>query len=175
MVSRALYKPHTTRPGSREPERMNQHVSLFTMATTMWTAFLLGGLSSDYYLAWPMWAQLTVIVVVPTLALVAIVHARTRRMTRESARTAVWRTAFYFTMPYMVYDYIYLGLHQERGWSFLASHWYLTAFYAAPWLTLPWLTLRQGRGRSSSAPAGQLGQVAPASEAANVTNNGACG
>lgn len=111
---------------------MTRHLSLFTMATTMWTMFLLGGLSSDYYADWPFWAQSTLIVLLPTIILIVIVHFRTRRMTRREALVAACWTAFYFTAPYLVYDWVYLGLHQGRGASFLVSHWYLTMFYLVP-------------------------------------------
>jgi hypothetical protein len=119
------------------------------MATTWWTAFLLGGLPSDYYLDWPFWAQLSLIVVVPTFVLISIVQFRTRRLTRGSTLKAGCLTAFYFTAPYLAYDWLYLGLHQERGWAFLSSHWYLTAFYATPWLTLPWLALLRPTPKSA--------------------------
>jgi hypothetical protein len=130
---------------------MARHIALLTMATTMWTAFLLGGLWSDYYREWPFWAQLSLIVVIPTFVLVAIVHFRTRRMTRPSTLAVACFTAFYFTAPYLAYDWLYLGLHQERGWSFLSSHWYLTAFYVTPWLTLPWIALVRRSSRSTQA------------------------
>jgi hypothetical protein len=120
---------------------MNRHVSLFTMGTTMWTAFLLAGLPSNYYLEWPRWAQLVLVVILPMLVLIAIVRLRTRKMTRRPALGVACLTAFYFTGPFFAYDWLYLGLHQDRGLSFLASHWYLTAFYILPWLVLPWLAL----------------------------------
>lgn len=120
---------------------MARHLSLFTMATTMWTMFLLCGLSSDYYADWPFWAQSILIVLLPTIILIVIVHFRTRRMTRREALVVACWTAFYFTAPYLVYDWLYLGLHQGRGASFLVSHWYLTIFYIVPWMTLPWVAL----------------------------------
>ena len=41
------------------------------------------------------------------------------------------------TVPLFIYDYLYLAVHQQRGWAFLQTHWYLTAFYPLPWLLLP--------------------------------------
>ena len=41
------------------------------------------------------------------------------------------------TVPLFFYDYLYLAVHQARGLSFLQTHWYLTAFYAIPWMLLP--------------------------------------
>lgn len=140
----ARWRQRKTRSGATRGLRrleasVTRHISLFTMATTMWTMFLLGGLSSDYYADWPFWAQSALIVLLPTIILIVIVHFRTRRMTRREALVAACWTAFYFTAPYLVYDWVYLGLHQGRGASFLVSHWYLTMFYLVPWLTLPWV------------------------------------
>ena len=54
-------------------------------------------------------------------------------------------TAFYFTAPFLVLDIAYLGLHRAMGAAFFQSHWYLTAFYLTPWLTLPLLASRDRR------------------------------
>ena len=107
---------------------MAGHTRLFTTATTLWTVFVLGRLSSDYYLDWPHWAQLMLITVLLTAILITIVHLRTRRMTRRDGLAVANWTAFYFTAPYLAYDWLYLGLHLERGSGFLVSHWYLTGF-----------------------------------------------
>ena len=56
--------------------------------------------------------------------------------------------AIYMTEPFLAYDYLYLGMHQQRGKSFLTTHWYLTAFYVIPWLMLPgiaWMTSAPAR------------------------------
>ena len=72
-----------------------------------------------------------------------------RRCSRHPVRawsSAMW-IAFYMTVPLFAYDYLYLAVHQQRGWSFLQTHWYLSAFYVIPWVLLPpiawWVTSRQ--------------------------------
>ena len=105
----------------------------------MWTFFLLAGLPSNYYLTWSYTAQLLLIVVIPTIVLMIITHRRLRTMPRDRAISAALWIAFYFTVPFAIYDCIYLGAHQQLGSSFLSSHWYLTAFYVTPWITLPLL------------------------------------
>lgn len=118
------------------------HVQLLTMGISMWTLFLIAGLSSDYFLdlSWP--AQLLLIVILPTIILVAITFRRIAAMKADAAISRIFWTAFYFTVPFFVLDVAYLGLHQGRGASFLVSHWYLTAFYITPWITLPLLSCR---------------------------------
>lgn len=114
-----------------------QHVQLFTMAVTMWTAFFAAGLSSNYFMDWPWTARLGLIVVVPTFVLIGIARRRARSLNAIAAkRRALW-TAFYFTAPFLALDALYLGLHEGLGATFLASHWHLTAFYLTPWLAVP--------------------------------------
>ena len=120
---------------ARSGSALSRHVSLATMATSMWTLFYLAGLSSNYYLDWSWAAQLWLIVFIPTLMLMAIVYLRIRRMRRPIHEACL--SAFYFTAPFFAYDWIVLGVHEQRGWDFLSTHWYLTAFYFTPWLTLP--------------------------------------
>lgn len=138
---------------------MNRHVSLFTMATTMWTLFLLAGLPSNYYLTWSFTAQLLLIVVVPTIVLMIITHRRLRAMPRDRAIPAALWIAFYFTVPFAIYDCIYLGAHLKLGSSFLSSHWYLTAFYVTPWITLPWLAF--ARPADTKHPEGRRSDPVP--------------
>ena len=51
-------------------------------------------------------------------------------------RVAMW-IGFYMTVPLLFYDYLYLAIHQQRGWMFMQTHWYLTVFYVIPRLLLP--------------------------------------
>lgn len=108
----------------------------------MWTAFLLGGLSSNYFLDWSAAAQLWLIVVLPTIALYLITRVRVCAMSSARALGVACLTAFYFTAPFLAYDWLYLGVHKGLGWSFLVSHWFLTSFYLTPWVTLPLLAVR---------------------------------
>lgn len=111
------------------------------MATTMWTAFFLAGLSSGYFIDWSFWAQLWLIVVIPTVVLFVIARRRARGLRPMRALGVACFTALYFTVPFLAYDWVYLGVHKGLGWSFLKTHWFLTAFYLTPWLTLPLLAL----------------------------------
>ena len=127
---------------SRHPgASLSRHVSLFTMGTTMWTAFLLAGLPSSYFLDWSVAAQFWLIVAIPTVVLLLITRARVRGMAPRRTLAVACLTAFYFTAPFLAYDWVYLGVHKGLGWSFLGTHWFLTAFYLTPWLTLPLLAL----------------------------------
>lgn len=149
MTDRSLL-PDTTAPTCGEPSgRTNagrlsasRHLSLFTMATTMWTAYFLAGLPSNYFLTWSVTAQLVLLVILPTIVLVLIMRARVHGMSSMQAFRVACATAFYFTGPFFAYDWACLGVRAGLGWSFVESHWYLTAFYFTPWLKLPLLAVR---------------------------------
>ena len=131
-------------------DSFSRHVSLFTMATTMWTAFFLAGLPSKYFLDWSFSAQLWLIVILPTILLFLICRARVRGMSSGNALGVACLTAFCFTAPFFAYDWFYLGLHKGLGWSFLRSHWFLAAFYLTPWVALPLQAVSALRARKPS-------------------------
>ncbi|MDX2143291.1 MAG: hypothetical protein SFV19_08045 [Rhodospirillaceae bacterium] len=114
-----------------------RHVYYFTMATTMWTVFFLIGLPSNYYQGWPFAAQFGFVLTLPTLVLGVLGAMRFRPLPRARALGLAAVMALHFTVPLFVYDWIYLGQHRGLGWSFLASHWYLSWFYLIPWIELP--------------------------------------
>ena len=124
--------------------RPNQHWHLFCLATTWWTLYFMAGLGSDYFQNTPVWMVLIFGELMPALALAYFGWRRCRRAPQQAWTIAFW-IAFYMTLPLFAYDYLYLAAHQGRGLSFLQTHWYLTAFYAIPWLLLPsiaWLATR---------------------------------
>jgi hypothetical protein len=124
-----------------------QHIYLFLMATTMWTMFFLAGIPSNYYQSWPILWQMVGVVIVPAIALGWVTYLRVRTMdARRAAATSIWM-ALYFTAPFLIYDWIYIGMHLGFGWSFLSTHWYLSVFYIIPWLLLPPIGFWAGRRR----------------------------
>ena len=116
--------------------RANQHWHLFCLATTWWTLYFILGLSSNYFLTTSLWLIIVFGEIAPALALGYFGWMRCSKATQHAWRTAMW-IAFYMTVPLFIYDYLYLAVNQQRGWAFLETHWYLTAFYVIPWLLLP--------------------------------------
>jgi len=114
--------------------KAREHLYLFYLATTCWTFFFLGGLWSDYYRTWPAWRTFLLIDALPAAALGVLSVSLIRWMTPgRPYRGALW-IAFYFTVPLLVYDLIYLGLYKQLGFSFIVPYWYLSIFYVIPWL-----------------------------------------
>jgi hypothetical protein len=40
-------------------------------------------------------------------------------------------------VPLFVYDWLYCGIHLGHGLAFVGRYWYLTTYYAVPWILLP--------------------------------------
>jgi hypothetical protein len=112
-----------------------RHLRLFALATIAWAAFWVIGLPSYYQQYPPTW-----MVWFDTIVLVGIVAwlFRVLRGVRSSRRMSVaWWIAFYFTVPLAAYDWLYCGVYLGHGWAFLWRYWYLTVYYAIPWLVAP--------------------------------------
>ena len=120
--------------------RPNQHWHLFCLATTWWTLFFILGLPSNYFQTTPLWLIIVFGEIVPAVALGYIGWRRCARAPQHAWRSAMW-IAFYMSVPLFAFDYLYLSVHQQRGWAFFETHWYLTAFYIIPWLLLPPIAL----------------------------------
>ena len=56
--------------------------------------------------------------------------------------------AFYFTVPLAIYDWLYCGTYLGHGVQFIYRYWYLTVYYAIPWILLPLIALLLNRMRS---------------------------
>jgi hypothetical protein len=128
---------------------VRQHVHLLYLVTSFWAWFFLGGLWSQYYQAWPPWAQLVVVDLVPAGAMIGMGPTLIRRADPAHPMRAALVVAAYFSIPFLLYDFIYIGLYLDKPWSYLLDYWYLTAFSAVPWMTFPLTTLLL-RGRGSA-------------------------
>ena len=60
----------------------------------------------------------------------------------KSPRQTAILLAFYFSVPFLIYDFIYLRLFKELPLFYLIDYWYLTIFSAPPWMIFPAVTSR---------------------------------
>ena len=122
------------------------HVGIFLAATVVWAGFWIAGLSS-YYQQYSnlqmIWFDLLVLI-----PIAAIVYFVLRRLPPEARLTIALWLAFYFTVPLAVYDWLYCGLYLRHGVRFVSRYWYLTVYYAIPWILLPLMALLLNRMRS---------------------------
>lgn len=113
------------------------HIYFFCLTTTLWTFFFLGGLWSNYYQKWPWYWQLIIVDWIPIVILIYRAPQLVMQAIETSPmRAALW-LAFYFSVPFLAYDFIYLHLFKGLHFSYLANYWYLTAFSVVPWIVFP--------------------------------------
>jgi hypothetical protein len=78
------------------------------------------------------------VLLVPIAGVVYLVLRGVRRERR--LRVSAW-IAFYFTVPLAIYDWLYCGVYLGYGMRFLSRFWYLSVYYAIPWVVLPTVAL----------------------------------
>ena len=125
---------------------MQSHIRIFLIATVVWTVFWVAGLPSYYQ----QYSNLLMIwfdslVLIPISAIVFFVLKRLRP--ERGLTIALW-LAFYFTVPLAIYDWLYCGTYLGHGVQFIYRYWYLTVYYAIPWILLPLIALLLNRMRS---------------------------
>ena len=118
---------------------MQDHLRIFLIATVVWTGFWIAGLPlyyqqySNFLMIW-----FDSLLLIPTTAIVYFVLRPLRSERRLTV--ALW-LAFYFTVPLALYDWLYCGLYLGHGVEFISTYWYLTVYYAIPWVLLPLMAL----------------------------------
>ena len=121
------------------------HIGISLLATVVWAGFWLAGLPSYYqqYSNLQMfWFDFLVLI-----PIAAIVHFVLRPLRPERRLTIALWLAFYFTVPLAAYDWLYCGLYLGHGVRFISRYWYLTVYYAIPWVLLPLMALLLNRMR----------------------------
>ena len=115
------------------------HIRIFVFATIVWAGFWLLGLPA-YYQQYSNKAMIwyDALLLLPIAAVFFLLLRRVRPARRMTI--ALWY-AFYFTVPLFVYDWLFCGVYLGYGLGFLSRYWYLTVYYAIPWVMLPILVL----------------------------------
>ncbi len=116
---------------------IKHHLFLLCLTTTLWVFFLLGGLWSEYYQTWPFLKTLLIVNIIPGIALIPIGYYVLKFIIGHDYYAAAIWGSFYGSIPLVLYDYLYIAVHLNKGMAFLTSYWYLTVFYFIPWLVLP--------------------------------------
>ena len=113
------------------------HLLLFCLSTSLWTFYLLLGLPSEYFQSWPSLRTLILVDIMPTILLFPLSYWLLKHVIGHDFIRAAFLGAFYASVPLLIYDSIYLGVHLGYGFTFLGEYWYLTAFYFVPWIVIP--------------------------------------
>jgi len=123
--------------------KRRSHIRLFLAATCVWAAFLIGGLPSyyqQYSTRFMVWFDIVVLVPITGVVYIVLRGVRPERRLKVSA----W-IAFYFTVPLAIYDWLYCGVYLGHGMKFLSRFWYLSVYYAIPWVLMPMVALMLDR------------------------------
>ena len=121
------------------------HIRIFLIATVVWVGFWVAGLPSyyqQYSNALMVWFDSLVLIPIATIVYLDLRSLRPERR----LPVAIW-LAFYFTVPLALYDWLYCGLYLGHGIQFISRYWYLTVYYAIPWVLLPLVALALNRTR----------------------------
>lgn len=121
-----------------------KHIQLLIYSFVTWLSFYLVGLP-EYYQQWYLWAKLLI------LPLVTIIYFPITRYTLKNYwsdnrhfSNSLW-LAFYFTLPFFIYDYLLLAIYKDLGIKFVIPYWYLTFFYFSFWVQFPYIGWRMER------------------------------
>ena len=117
--------------------KLRNHLDIFYLVTSFWTFFLLGGLWSEYYQTWSFVQTLIFVDLIPAIAMILIGPSLIKRFSIEKPIFAGFFVAFYFSIPFLVYDYIYIFLYLNKSYIYLIDYWYLTFFSIIPWINFP--------------------------------------
>ena len=125
---------------------MQSHIRIFLIATFVWAGFWVAGLP-HYYQQYSkilmIWFDSLLLIPIAT-----IVYFVLKRLRPERRSTIALWLAFYFTVPLAIYDWLYCGLNLGHGVQFITRYWYLSVYYAIPWVLLPLMALLLNRMRS---------------------------
>ena len=124
--------------------RARGHTKIFAIVTAVWMAFWIIGLP-DYYQQYSFLFMLTFDAAILAPLSFIIYWVLKHTPPRFRVTLSLW-LAFYITVPLFLYDYLYCAVYLGHRWSFLSEFWYLSAYYAIPWLLCPaiahWLNRR---------------------------------
>jgi hypothetical protein len=121
------------------------HIRIFLIATVVWAGFWVAGLPSYYQqYSTVLMVCFDSLVLIPIAVISYFVLKRLRLERRLTV--ALW-LAFYFTVPLALYDWLYCGLYLGHGIQFISRYWYLSVYYAIPWILLPLVALLLNRTR----------------------------
>ena len=109
----------------------------FVAANVVYLFFVIRGLPNHHYLDWSREFQIgdCIAIIIFTVPLVYLV-LKCFSSKQDYLKDAVW-FAFFTSVPFLIYDSVYLGVIKGFGFSFLKEFWFLTIFYFIVWVEMP--------------------------------------
>lgn len=113
-----------------------KHIILFAIVLIAWLSFYLIGLPSDYIIQWKLSEKIllslvTFFGIVPFLSFVTIIL-----LGGDYFKTSIW-FAFYASIVIFIFDFIAVGIIEQKGISFIITHWPQSIAYLYVWIEIP--------------------------------------
>lgn len=112
---------------------LRRHYKLLINATIAWLIFVIIGLP-NYYGDWPF--NNLLYLSIATYFLIGLIFYSIIRKRTGNIKLVLW-AAFYFTVPFIAYDLIYIHFILREPADFLNRFWFLSVFYIIPWIQAP--------------------------------------
>jgi len=114
-----------------------KYVYLFLTACLIYLLFIIRGLPNNHYLDWPQYYHIIdclelMVVSIPLTYLVLKWFSSPEYYYKDS----IW-FAFFTSVPFFIFDLIYLGIFENFGINFIYEFWFLTIFYFIVWVEMP--------------------------------------
>ncbi|MDH3635575.1 MAG: hypothetical protein OES20_12830 [Gammaproteobacteria bacterium] len=110
---------------------------LFIAANIVYLFFVIRGLPNHHYLDWTREFQIgdCIAIIIFTIPLVCLVLKWLSRK-QDYVKDSIW-FAFFTSVPFLIYDSLYLGIFKGFGFSYFREFWFLTIFYFIVWVEMP--------------------------------------
>jgi hypothetical protein len=117
---------------------IKKHLILFTICFVAWLVFLIIGLPSNYYTEWSQ-AEKILLLFITYFSFFPIASFIILKLLGGDYFKNSFLLAFYATILIFFLDFLYCGIYQGLGLSFLVSHWPQTTGYIVPWFEIPFV------------------------------------
>ena len=114
-----------------------KYIYLFLSANVVYLLFIIRGLPNHHYLDWSLEFQIgdCIAIIIFTIPLVYIL-LKWFSSRQAYFKDSIW-FAFFTSVPFLIYDSLYLGVFKGFGFHFFDEFWFLTIFYFIVWIEIP--------------------------------------
>lgn len=119
------------------PLNTAKYFKFFLTAAVVYLLFLVRGFHNNHYLDWSLDFQiadcLEIMIFTLPLAYLPLKWFSTKH---DYFKDSIW-FALCFSIPYVIYDLVYVGIIRGHGLGFLSTFWFLTIFYFLVLIEIP--------------------------------------
>ncbi len=117
--------------------RSTKYIKFFLTSTAVYALFIVRGLNNNHYLDWSLDFQIAdcIEIIIFTLP-VACLSLKRFSAKHDYFKDSI-RLALCFSIPYVVFDLVYVGLIRGHGIGYFSTFWFLTIFYFIVLIEIP--------------------------------------